>query len=229
MMRRIAFVAAFAFCVAAIAGGSAGAATSKSAFLVFVEPTISASSTGLTLETEFEGSFNVADRTASGGGEYSVMDGTTVLESGTFTLTGLVAFQFYGCGEVEGTALPPNFCGGQATFGFHSTSSAGDQRDGLIVVNCQIHDPGGQAPPGTSEGEGARAKSWHPRAGRITSLRDHGSGHHVLAPDQALATMRGGAANDVGGDFAGDEGNRSHPRVAQPQPSNGWPGLPWWR
>lgn len=158
MMRRIAFVAAFAFCVAAIAGGSAGAATSKSTFLVFVEPTISASSTGLTLETEFEGSFNVADRTASGGGEYSVMDGTTVLESGTFTLTGLVAFQFYGCGEVEGIPLPPNFCGGQATFGFHSTSSAGDQRDGLIVVNCQIHDPGGQAPPGTSEGVTANAR-----------------------------------------------------------------------
>src|SRR6266508_6075417 len=54
--------------------GKRRAATSKSAFLVFVEPTISASSTGLTLETEFEGSFNVADRTASGGGEYSVMD-----------------------------------------------------------------------------------------------------------------------------------------------------------
>jgi hypothetical protein len=57
MMRRIGFVAAFAFCVAAISGGSAGAATSRSAFLVIVEPTVSASSTGLTLETEFEGSF----------------------------------------------------------------------------------------------------------------------------------------------------------------------------
>jgi hypothetical protein len=112
----------------------------------------------LTLETELEGSFNVADRTSSGGGEYSVMDGMTVLESGTFTLTGLVAFQFYGCGEVEGIELPPDFCGGQATFGFHSTSSAGDQRDGLIVVNCQIHDPGGQAPPGTSEGVTANAR-----------------------------------------------------------------------
>jgi hypothetical protein len=157
-MRRIAFVVALAFCVATIAGGSAGAATSKSAFLVFVEPTVSASSTGLTLETELEGSFNVADRTASGDGTYAVMDGATVLESGTFTLTGLVAFQFYGCGEVEGTELPPDFCGGQATFGFHATSSTGLQRDGLIVVNCQIHDPGGQTPPGTSEGVTANAR-----------------------------------------------------------------------
>jgi len=158
MMRRIAFVVAFAFSVAAIAGGSAGAATSKSAFLVFVEPTVSASSTGLTLDTEFEGTFNVADRTASGSGFYAVMNGATVLESGTFTLTRLVAFQFYGCGEVEGIELPPNFCGGQAIFGFHATSSTGIQRDGLIEVNCQIHDPGGQTPPGTSEGVTANAR-----------------------------------------------------------------------
>ena len=158
MMRGSAFVVAFAFCVAAIAGGSAGAATSKSAFLVLVEPTVSASSTGLTLETELEGTFNVANRTASGGGEYSVTDGTALLESGTFTLTRLVAFQFYGCGEVEGIELPTDFCGGKAIFGFHATSSTGIQRDGLIEVNCQIHDPGGQTPPGTSEGVTANAR-----------------------------------------------------------------------
>jgi hypothetical protein len=157
-MRRIVFVVGLGFLVSTIGAAGAGAATSKSAFLVFVEPTVSASSTGLTLETELEGSFNVANRTASGDGTYAVMDGATVLESGTFTLTRLVAFQFYGCGEVEGTELPPDFCGGQATFGFHSTSSTGVQRDGLIVVNCQIHDPGGQAPPGTSEGVTANAR-----------------------------------------------------------------------
>jgi len=158
MMRGSAFVVAFAFCVAAIAGGSAGAATSKSAFLVLVEPTVSASSTGLTLETEFEGSFNVADRTASGSGSYAVMNDAIVVEDGTFTLTRLVAFQFYGCGEVEGIELPTDFCGGKAIFGFHATSSTGIQRDGLIEVNCQIHDPGGQTPPGTSEGVTANAR-----------------------------------------------------------------------
>src|SRR6266508_7054249 len=97
-MRRIAFVVGLAFCVAAVGAGSAGAATSKSAFLVFVEPTTSASSTGLTLETELEGSFNVADRTASGEGSYAVMDGVSFLESGTFTLTRLFAFPPYAPG-----------------------------------------------------------------------------------------------------------------------------------
>jgi hypothetical protein len=157
-MRRIAVVVAVALSATAIAAGSASSATSQSSFQVFVEPTISAAANGLTLETELEGTFNAADKTASGGGSYSVMSGTTVLESGTFVLTRLVAFQFYGCGEVEGTALPADFCGGRAIFRFHSTAASGEQRDGLIEVNCQIHAPGGQAPPGTSEGVKVNAR-----------------------------------------------------------------------
>ena len=125
---------------------------------MFVEPTISAASNGLTLETELEGTFNVADKTASGSGSYTVRSGSTVVESGTFTLTRLVAFQFYGCGEVEDILLPSNFCGGRAVFRFHATAATGEQRDGLYEVNCQIHDPGGQAPPGTSEGVKANAR-----------------------------------------------------------------------
>ena len=157
-MRRSALVLAFVFSVAAIAAGSAGSATSTSAFEVFVEPTISVASNGLTIETELEGSFNVADKTASGGGSFAIMNGATVLESGTFTLTRLVAFQFYGCGEVEGISLPPNLCGGRAIFAVHATTSTGEQGDGLYEVNCQIHDPGGQTPPGTSEGVKVNAR-----------------------------------------------------------------------
>ena len=158
-MRRLILALAFVFCVAAVAAGSAGAATSKSAFEVFVEPTISAASNGLTLESELEGSFDVADKTATGSGTYAVMAGTTVLDSGTFTLTRLIAFQFYGCGEIEGTELPPDFCGGRAIFRFHATSTLnGEETVGNYEVNCQIHDPGGKTPRGTSEGVKANAR-----------------------------------------------------------------------
>jgi hypothetical protein len=125
---------------------------------VSVEPTISAASNGLTLETELEGSFNVADKTATGSGTYAVMAGTTVVDRGTFTLTRLIAFQFYGCGEIEGTELPPDLCGGRALFRFHATSSTGEETVGNYEVNCQIHDPGGKTPPGTSEGIKANAR-----------------------------------------------------------------------
>jgi len=158
MMRRVAFGIAFALSCVALAPGSAQAATSKGSFLVFVEPTIIAASNGLTLHTELEGSFNVAEKTATGSGSYALVSGTTVLETGTVTLTRLVAFQFYGCGEIQGVQLPPDFCGGRAIFAFQAMSSTGEQTDGLAEVNCQIHAPGGQAPPGTSEGVKVNAR-----------------------------------------------------------------------
>jgi hypothetical protein len=162
-MRRFAAALAFLLAVATATASSAGSRTTKSTFAVFVEPTITAASNGLTLESELEGSFNVADKTASGSGTYSLTAGTTVLDSGTFTLTRLVAFQFYGCGEVttpDGpVSLPPDLCGGRVILAFHAmSSSTGEQTDGLYEVNCQIHDPGGQAPPGTSEGVKANAR-----------------------------------------------------------------------
>jgi hypothetical protein len=161
-MKRTAVVLAIGIAIASIAVGSAGSATSKSSFAVFVEETTSAASNGLTLNSALEGSFDAAAKTASGDGVYEVFARGTEVEHGTFTLTRLVAFQFYGCGEVTTPGgpveLPPDFCGGRAIFSFHAVSSTGEQTDGLYEVNCQIHDPGGQAPPGTSEGVKANAR-----------------------------------------------------------------------
>jgi hypothetical protein len=161
-MRRIALLVVLALPIAVVAPTGAHAATSKASFDVFVEETVSASSTGLMLETELEGSFNVAAKTATGEGEYMVMAGSDMVEHGTFELTRLVSFQFYGCGEVtqggERISLPPDFCGGRALFAIHATGSNGEERDGLYEVNCQIHNPGGQAPPGTSEGVKVNAR-----------------------------------------------------------------------
>jgi hypothetical protein len=161
-MRRIAWMVVLSLPIALVAPTGAQAATSKSSFDVFVEETVSASSSGLMLETELEGSFNVVAKTATGEGEYMVMAGSEVVEHGTFELTRLVSFQFYGCGEVtadgDRISLPPDLCGGRALFAFHATGSNGEQRDGLYEVNCQIHNPGGQAPPGTSEGVKANSR-----------------------------------------------------------------------
>jgi hypothetical protein len=161
-MRRFAALLAFALSAAAILVGSGGSATSKSSFQVFVEETTSAASNGLTLVSALEGSYNVVGKTASGEGTFEVWAGSTELDHGTFTLSRLIAFQFYGCGEVtmEGTRipLPPDFCGGRVTFAIHYTSFTGTEGNALYEVNCQIHDPGGQAPPGTSEGVKANAR-----------------------------------------------------------------------
>lgn len=161
-MRRIAVALAFVLSAAAFAVGGAGSATSKSSFDVFVEETTSAASNGLTLHSALEGSFDVGAKTATGEGVYEVFAGATEIEHGTFTLTRLVAFQFYGCGEVttpDGPiSLPPDFCGGRVVFEVHAVSSTGEEGTGLYEVNCQIHGPGGQAPPGTSEGVKVNAR-----------------------------------------------------------------------
>src|SRR5205814_5361214 len=112
-MKRTAALLAAAFAIAAIAAGSAGSATSKSSFAVLVAPTTTAASNGLTLQTEMSGSFNVAAKTASGDGAYSLIAGSTALETGTFTLDQrLVPLQLYGCGqgsvECEPSPLPPD-------------------------------------------------------------------------------------------------------------------------
>src|SRR5216684_6532881 len=133
-MRRIALAVAFVFSVAAIAAGSGGSATSKSSFAVSVAETTSAASNGLTLNTELEGTFDVAAKTASGDGRYELLAGTTELDQGTFTLTGLVAFQFYGCGEVSTPdgpiSLPPEFCGGRAIFAIDAVSAVSGEHHG---------------------------------------------------------------------------------------------------
>ena len=67
-MKRFAAAVAFVFSVAAITAGSAGTATSKSKFQVFVDKTTTASSKGLTLVSELGeegGTFDVAAKTAA--------------------------------------------------------------------------------------------------------------------------------------------------------------------
>jgi hypothetical protein len=148
-MRRLFLIIVLALATAALTAGGAGSATSKSSFLVFTEPSTSAAGGGATIETELAGSFNVAAKTASGEGEYS----SAAIGSGTFTLTRLIAFQFYGCGFVDDIDLgDASLCGGRALFAVHFTPDVGAPFDGTIEINCQIHGPSNQAPPGTSEG-----------------------------------------------------------------------------
>jgi hypothetical protein len=171
-MRRTAVALAFVFSVAAIAVGSAGSATSKSSFEVFSESETAASN-GLVLEAEFAGMFHAATPTASGEGEFAIKAGSTTVEHGTFELTGLVAFQFYGCGFVGDTDLEDSsLCGGRVIFTVHAVTSTGEEGDGLLEVNCQIHGPNNQAPPGTSEGIKVNARG--------INFNEHVSGDNVF-------------------------------------------------
>src|ERR1700747_1819531 len=108
-MRRFAVMLALALSTAAVIAGSSGSAASKSSFQVFVQETTSSAANGLTLVSALAGSDNVVRKQASGGGPDEVWGGGTEIDHGTFPLTRLVTYQFYGCGEVtaeDGTPIP---------------------------------------------------------------------------------------------------------------------------
>jgi hypothetical protein len=147
-MRRLILMIILALAAAVLAAGSAGSATSKSSYQIFSEAT-SAAGGGATIDTELAGLFDAGAKTASGSGEYS----SSATGNGEFTLTRLIAFQSYGCGFIGDIDLgDPTLCGGRVLFAVHFTPDVGAPFDGTIEVDCQLHGPSNQPPPGTSEG-----------------------------------------------------------------------------
>jgi hypothetical protein len=164
-MRRLVFACALACASLLLVSGGGGARTSNESFDLHVgdgfgpplaAPSMARAGNGDTIEVVLTGAFNKRAKTASGGGTWTHRRGSTVLGSGTVTLTRTVALQFYGCGVApDGSSLPPNFCGGRVILRAHFAgvdSVLGAEFNGQIEVNCQIHDPGKEPPPGTSEG-----------------------------------------------------------------------------
>jgi len=148
-MRRFILIIGFALLAVGLAVGSASTATSKASYVVFSDLSVTAAGGGATIQTELEGSFDANAKTASGSGEYE----SAAIGDGVFSLTRLVAFQFYGCGYFEDINLgDPTLCGGRVLFAVHFTPDAGAPFDGTIEINCQIHGASNQPPPGTSEG-----------------------------------------------------------------------------
>ncbi len=168
-MRRLILLVGFALVAVALAAGSAGSATSKSTYLVFSELSTTASGSGATIETELAGSFDAGAKTATGSGEYE----SAAIGDGTFTLTRLIAFQFYGCGYFEDSNLgDPTLCGGRVIFAVRFTPEVGAPFDGTIEINCQLHGPTTQPPPGTSEGIKVNARG--------VNFNKHVSGDNVF-------------------------------------------------
>src|SRR5213083_1509814 len=159
-MRRTALVFVLALVAVLVAAGGAASKTSKATFDVHVgdnflpplaQPSIARAASGETITIVLKGSFSAAGKSASGGGTFVHMRGTTVLATGTLALTRTIAFQFYGCGVgPDGSTFPSNFCGGRVLLAAHLIATV--ERNALFEVNCQVHSTTFSPPPGTGEG-----------------------------------------------------------------------------
>jgi len=96
------------------------------------------------------GTFGVHAKSASGAGRFTHTFAAGGSVTGAYTVTGLVAFQPYGCGVVFGTPLPPELCGGRLVLRVVLVPDASPSLalDGLLTIYCLIGAP----PPSAEEG-----------------------------------------------------------------------------
>src|SRR5215831_1517200 len=113
-MRRL-LLFAVAICTAvAFAPGIAAADSAPHTYqLVMEEPNLGVAANGDQIAITGEGQFSVNPKAVEAEGEFTHSDSAgNVLATGTWAATGLLKYQSYGCGEVFGTLIPPDLCGG---------------------------------------------------------------------------------------------------------------------
>ena len=156
MRRILTLIAGLVLFTGMVATSSASATTSKAAYAFRVgSPTTAAmADNGDVVVMSGSGSMDVSAKTASGGGTFTHMSGSTLVGSGTWTASRLLSFQFYGCGHIGATVLPPNLCGGLAALDVQLVGHPAGRPDvtiaaeGLLRIDCLIGDP----PPSGEEG-----------------------------------------------------------------------------
>jgi hypothetical protein len=106
-------------------------------------PDMAMASNGDTVTVSADGALNAATGSASGGGTFIHKDSAgTPKAHGTFTVSRLIDFSFYGC-------VPGSLCGGRAALAvqLHPASSS-VTLDGILWVTCLLGSP----PSGVMEG-----------------------------------------------------------------------------
>ena len=132
----------------AMAGGD-----SHTFFLELEEPNTAVAANGDTVAITGEGEFSVFPNSVDAEGDFVHMNRAgTVLATGTWTATGLLTYQSYGCGVLFGTPIPQEFCGGRVLMAATLTPTGTTlQIPAMLTVLCVI----GDHVPGSAE-EGVR-------------------------------------------------------------------------
>jgi hypothetical protein len=86
------------------------------------------------------GEFSVNPNAVDASGGFTHRDsGGNVLATGTWTATGLINYQSYGCGALFGDPIPPNLCGGAVKMSVTLTPTGTSLRvPGTLTVFCVI-------------------------------------------------------------------------------------------
>lgn len=157
MRTRLALIVALVIALSAI-GSSAEATTEKATFAFHVGDgflgvlnntgNTAVAENGDTVNVRGSGRFDVVGKTATGSGTFThrSADGTTIA-TGTWTATGLLAFQSYGDATPQG--LPSTFFGGRAALTIVGTPAGTTlMLPGILEIECALGTPPGGAEEG---------------------------------------------------------------------------------
>jgi hypothetical protein len=98
-------------------------------------PAIAIAASGDRVEFSGSGTFDVSTKAASGGGVFTHKNSLgAVLESGTWTATGLLSFKSFGTQP----DVPPNFVGGHALIRAELHTASGATLKGIVTIFCVI-------------------------------------------------------------------------------------------
>jgi len=108
--------------------------------LVLEEPNFGVAANGDQISVTGEGEFSVNPNAVDAAGEFTHTDSSgNVLATGTWAATGLINYQSYGCGEVFGDPIPPDFCGGAVKMSVTLTPTGTSLHlPGTLTVFCVI-------------------------------------------------------------------------------------------
>ena len=115
-----------------------GDSANETYLLILEAPNMGVASNGDMVVVTGEGEFSVNPKDVSASGDFTHVfaDGSPPVV-GTWEATQLISFHFYGCGEVFGNPIPPDFCGGAVKMGVELTTPLGTL-PGVLTVFCVI-------------------------------------------------------------------------------------------
>jgi hypothetical protein len=140
-MRRLILLALALAAAAVLAPTVAVADSATHTYLLEMgEPNLGVAANGEQIAITGGGEFSVNPNAVDAAGGFTHTDSSgNVLATGTWTATGLINYQSYGCGEVFGTPIPPELCGGAVKMNITLTPTGTSlQLPGIMTVFCVI-------------------------------------------------------------------------------------------
>jgi hypothetical protein len=176
MRRLVLFVLGLTAALVLVPTTAVADSATHSYVLMMEEPNLGVAPNGDQIAISGEAEFSVNPKAVKGGGSFTHKNAAGAVQAtGTWTATGLLDYQSYGCGVVFGTEIPPNFCGGKVSMRVTLKTPVGEL-PGILTVICVI----GPNPPNSIISNGDRSEGATLDVPGIVNFNHSAGGDNVI-------------------------------------------------